>query len=54
MMPGARFFFLSHVQPFILSDGPAGGTDCNQLRRVAVLPVLPAAFIPYSPLDTCQ
>jgi hypothetical protein len=35
MMPGARFFFLSHVQLFVLPDGRAGRADYNQLRRAA-------------------
>jgi hypothetical protein len=40
-MPGARFFFLSHVLLFVLSDGRAGRADYNPLRRAAVLPILP-------------
>ncbi len=44
MMPGARFFFLSHAQPFVLPDESAGGVHYNQLLRVAVLPILPAAL----------
>ncbi len=43
-MPGARFFFLSHAQPFVLPDGRAGGGHYNWLRRAAVLPLLPAAL----------
>jgi hypothetical protein len=38
MLPGARFFFLSHVQLFVLPDGRIGRADYNQLRRAAVLP----------------
>jgi hypothetical protein len=44
MMPGARFFFLSHVLPFVLRDGSGGSADYNRLRRAAVLPILPAAL----------
>jgi hypothetical protein len=44
MMPGARFFFLSHVQLFVLPDGRIGRADYNRLRRAAVLPILPAAL----------
>ena len=44
MMPGARFFFLSHVQLFVLSDVRVGWDDYNQLRKAAVLPILPAAL----------
>ncbi len=44
-MPGARFFFLSHVLLFVLPDGRAGRADYNQLRRTAVLPILPAALL---------
>ncbi len=44
MMPGARFFFLSHVEPFILADESTGTADYNQLRRAAVLSILPAAL----------
>ncbi len=43
-MPGARFFFLSHVLLFVLPDGRAGRADYNRLRRAAVLPILPAAL----------
>jgi hypothetical protein len=43
-MPGARFFFLSHVQLFVLPDGTEGGADYDPLRRAAVLPILPAAL----------
>jgi hypothetical protein len=41
MMPGARFFFLSHVQLFVLPDGAEDRADYNQLLRAAVLPILP-------------
>jgi hypothetical protein len=44
MMPGARFFFLSHVLLFVLPEGRAGGVHYNRLRRAAVLPILPAAL----------
>ena len=44
MMPGARFFFLSHVQLFVLPDVRVGWDDYNQLRRAAVLPILPTAL----------
>ena len=44
MMPGARFFFLSHVQLFVLPDGREGRADYNPLRRVAVLRILSAAL----------
>jgi hypothetical protein len=47
MMPGARFFFLSHVLLFVLPGGRAGRADYNPLLRAAVLPTLPAAL--YSP-----
>ncbi len=43
-MPGARFFFLSHVQLFVLPDGREGRADYNPLRRAAVPPILPAAL----------
>ncbi len=38
MMPGARFFLLSHGRPFILPDGRAGRADYNRLRRAACSP----------------
>jgi hypothetical protein len=44
MMPGTRFFFLSHVQLFVLPDASTGRADYNRLRRAAVLPILPAAL----------
>ena len=44
MMPGARFFFLSHVLLFVLPDGEARGVHYNPLLRAAVLPILPAAL----------
>ncbi len=50
MMPGARFFFLSHVQLFVLPDGRIGRADYNQLRRAAVLPILPAALFVFEPV----
>ena len=50
MMPGARFFFLSHVQLFVLPDGRAGRADYNQLRRAAVLPILLAALFVFEPV----
>jgi hypothetical protein len=43
-MPGARFFFLSHAQSFVLPEGRTGGVHYNQLRRAAVLPILPATL----------
>ena len=33
MMPGARFFFLSHVLLFVLPDGREGRADYNPLRK---------------------
>jgi hypothetical protein len=50
MMPGARFFFLSHFQLFVLPDGRIGRADYNQLRRAAVLPILPAALFVFDPI----
>ena len=44
MMPGARFFFLSHVLLFVLPDGRAGRADYSRLLRAAVLPILRAAL----------
>jgi hypothetical protein len=35
---------LSHVRPFILPDGRAGGADYNPLRRATVLPIVAAAL----------
>ena len=44
MMPGARFSYY-HAQLLVLPDGREGRADYNQLRRAAVLPILPAALL---------
>ncbi len=47
MMPGAGSFYYHTCGPlscFILPDGGRGLPDYNQLRRAAVLPILPAAL----------
>ena len=49
-MPGARFFFLSHVQHFVLPDERAGRVDYDRLRKAAVLPILLAALFVFEPV----
>jgi len=50
MMPGARFFFLSHVQLFVLPNGRAGRADYNRLRRAAILFLLSTALFVFDPV----
>jgi hypothetical protein len=45
MMPGARFSYYRTPRSLVLPEGREGRADYNQLRRAAVLPILPAALL---------